>query len=80
MSERRMFSLEEDEDQSHGSAYKSRFPREKRFRSRFDQVISLYHDELLLNVNFKMKMTSRELFLLGVVGHIHQPNFFPLPG
>ena len=33
-SERRMFSLEEEEDQS----YKARIPRERRFRSRFDQV------------------------------------------
>ena len=33
-SERRMFSLEEEDDQS----YKPRIPRERRFRSRFDQV------------------------------------------
>ena len=35
-SERRMFSLEEEGDQS----YKPRIPRDRRFRSRFDQVIS----------------------------------------
>ena len=53
MSERRMFSLEDDEDQRHGSAYKARVPRERRFRSRFDQVLS-YQDELLLNVKFTL--------------------------
>ena len=36
-SERRMFSLEEEGDQS----YKPRIPRERRFRSRFDQVTSV---------------------------------------
>ena len=39
-SERRMFSLEEEGDQS----YKPRIPRERRFRSRFDQVMSFAHD------------------------------------
>ena len=39
-SERRMFSLEEEEDQS----YKPRIPRERRFRSRFDQVMSFAHN------------------------------------
>ena len=37
-SERRMFSLESDEDQR-GSSFKPRIPRERRFRSRFDQVL-----------------------------------------
>ena len=52
-SERRMFSLEDDEDQSHGSAaaYKPRIPRERRFRSRFDQVL-FCQVELLFNVYF----------------------------
>ena len=52
-SERRMFSLEADEDQSHGSAaaYKPRIPRERRFRSRFDQVL-FCQVELLFNVYF----------------------------
>ena len=37
-SERRMFSLEDDES---AAPYKPRVPRERRFRSRFDQVLFL---------------------------------------
>ena len=61
-SERRMFSLEEDEDQSHGSAgYKPRIPRERRFRSRFDQVLLLdeFHSKLLFSyVRLRERMTT----------------------